>query len=419
MNNEFAIATVTLTLRDLLDKIKDIKDSGEFSQIPIDARPTSEVLVTNLPLDEAYEADKSKNYVNLFLYHVEHSKDWRNRDLPGTVKPGETGFPPLALNLYYIITTYGQNGNEVISHLLLGKAMSILHDHALLGRDELKIAFELSGVHQQVERLRISPQPISLDEVSKLWSGFQTQYRLSAAYEVSVVFIESKHPATAPLPVLTLGKDDKGVSLQTGLIPPLPAITAATPPNQQPGALPGDLLTIAGRNLEGDTVSVRFMNPHLAQPIEVSPEPGGTASKLTVTLPNQPAQWPAGLYTLEVVVTTGGGPKVTNKMPLAILPRINTINIAPTSPPAVGKYIATITCTPQVMPEQTVSLLLGSQEFRAETHPAQTGTLTFRLYDVADGVYFTRLRVDGVDTLLIDRSVTPPVFNNTQKVTIP
>jgi hypothetical protein len=34
------------------------------------------------------------------------------------------------------------------------------------------------------------------------------------------------------------------------------------------------------------------------------------------------------------------------------------------------------------------------------------------------GDYWTRLRVDGIDSMLVDRSKTPPVFDPTQKVTV-
>jgi hypothetical protein len=37
---------------------------------------------------------------------------------------------------------------------------------------------------------------------------------------------------------------------------------------------------------------------------------------------------------------------------------------------------------------------------------------------VPAGEYLTRLRIDGVDSQLVDRSVTPPVFDNTQLVTV-
>ena len=48
--------------------------------------------------------------------------------------------------------------------------------------------------HEQIERVRITPQPLSVDELSKLWTAFQTHFRISAAYQVSVVLIESTRP---------------------------------------------------------------------------------------------------------------------------------------------------------------------------------------------------------------------------------
>ncbi|NNG00314.1 MAG: DUF4255 domain-containing protein [Desulfobacteraceae bacterium] len=420
MSNEFAVAAVTLTLRNLLDKIKDIQDSDEFNLLPADAKPTAEILVTNLPLDEAHEFDAAKNQVNLFLYHVEHSPGWRNMDLPGRIKPGETGHPPLALNLYYVITAYGENGSELIGHLLLGKAMSLLHDHAVFGRDEIKAAFEISGLHDQIERVRITPQPISLDEISKLWTGFQTQYRLSAAYQVAVVLIESKRPAKTPLPVLTRGEDDQGVASQPNLLPPYPALSSVTPPNNQPGAKIGDVLILTGHHLQGDSMVLRFKTPRLAEPIERPPLAGGTDIQATVGLPDDPANWPVGFYTLEAVISNAGEPdRTTNKIPLMIVPSITSTAITPLNPPVESAYTATVTCSPQIKPEQHTALLLGGREFEAENHPAQTDTLTFRLAEIADGEYPVRLRIDGVDSLLVDRSVEPPVFDPSQKVTIP
>lgn len=421
MTNEFAIAAVTLTLRNLLDKIKDIKDSDEHAQLPTDAKPAAEIMVTNLPLDEAHEFDKAKNQVNLFLYHVEHSEAWRNMDIPGRVKQGETGHTPLALNLYYIITAYGEGGSELIGHLLLGKAMSLLHDHALFGRAEIKNAFAVSGLHKQVERVRITPQPISLEEVSKLWTGFQTQYRLSAAYQVALVLIESKRSSRTPLPVLTRGVDDGGVFVQPNLLPPFPMIEDLSLPNNQPGAIPGGILTLNGHHLAGDSVVVRFMNSHLTEVKEVTPEAGGTEKEIKVELPDEPADWPAGFYTLAAVISKAGEQdRSTNEVSFMVVPRIIfPIGIGPLSPPLPGGFIATVTCNPQVLPEQNAALLLGDREFPAQDHPDKTDTLTFRLSEIPDGEYYVRLRIDGVDSLLIDRSVTPPIFDITQKVTIP
>lgn len=430
MSNELAIAAVTIALRNLLDGIQEIKDNTElYNQLPEDLKPKTEITVTNLPLDEAYEKNKDKNYVNLFLYHVEHSAAWRNMDIPGQVKQGETGHSPLALNLYYIITAYGEEGNELIGHLLLGKAMSILHDHSLLGRNEIKTAFELSEVHKQVERLRITPQPISLDEVSKLWTGFQTQYRLSAAYEAAVVLIESKRPTRTPLPVLTRGGtdeegDEKGVSVQPHLIPPFPTLEDVTPPDNQTGALLEDVLTLTGHHLGGDSVTLLFSHPLLDDPIEIPLDPGDwTETGITVQLPNEPDNWPAGFYKVAAFITKAGEQdRTTNEIPFMLMPQIDfnapvPIEIVPVSSP-VG-YQVTVTCIPEVMPDQGVSLLLGDQAFPADSFTTQTNELTFLLTDVSPGEYYVRLRIDGVDSPLIDQSGEVPVFDSNYKVTIP
>jgi hypothetical protein len=262
--------------------------------------------------------------------------------------------------------------------------------------------------------------------MSKVWMTFQTQYRVSAAYQVSVVLIESTRPAKTPLPVLTRGPGDEGAVAQPDLTPPFPTLEAVHPPNQQPSArlgdppdVPSDVLTLSGHHLEGDSVVVRFTNPRLAAPIQVAPLAGGTATEITVQLPDDPANWPAGFYTLAAVVSKAGEPdRTTNELPFALAPRILDITPNPAARDPSGDVTLTLTCSPQVRPEQRAALLLGDREILAQPHPAQTDTLTFLVTNAPTGEHFVRLRVDGVDSLLVDRTVTPPVFDETQKVTI-
>jgi hypothetical protein len=429
MSTEFAIAAVTIALHNLLEGIQELKNDPELiKQLPEGLKPSENIEVITLPLDAAYTPkNKGINYVNLFLYNVEHSAAWRNMDLPGRAKQGETGLPPLALNLYYIITAHGQNDDELIGHLLLGKAMSILHDHPLLGRDELKTALQAGGLHNQIERLRITPQPISLDEISKLWTGFQTQYRLSAAYEVSVVLIESKRPARTPLPVLTRGGknakgDEKGVFVQPGLIPPYPTLETVTFPGKREGALLGDLLTFTGHHLVGDDITMRFSHPHLEDPLEIFLNPGDwTEKEIKVTLPVEPDKWPAGFYTVTAFIENSGGQdRTTNGIPLMLMPSI-TFPITFTTEASPVGYRAAVDCSPKVLPDQNASLLLGDREIPADSHSEdKTDKLTFFLADVSPGEkYFVRLRIDGVDSPLIDRTKEPPVFIAECEETIP
>ena len=64
--------------------------------------------MTTLPLDKA-RGNNNNNQLNLFLYQIARNAAWSNRDIPQQVKPGETGVPPLALNLYYLVTAYGRD----------------------------------------------------------------------------------------------------------------------------------------------------------------------------------------------------------------------------------------------------------------------------------------------------------------------
>ena len=55
----------------------------------------------------------------------------------------------------------------------------------------------------------------------------------------------------------------------------------------------------------------------------------------------------------------------------------------------------------------------------ADVHATLTDTLTFHFGDVGQGAQWVRLTVDGVESLLLDRSSVPPAFDPTQKVTVP
>jgi len=415
MSNEFAISAVTLTLRNLLDHVKELKDSDILDELPTTVKPKAEILVTNLPLDEAYEFEQGKNQVNIFLYHVEHSASWRNREIPGRIKNGESGNPPLGLNLYYLITAYGENKNETIGHILLGKAMSILHDHPVLGKEELKEALTISRLHEQIERVRITPQPISIDEVSKLWTGFQSQYKLSVAYQVSVILIESKRPTTTPLPVLRRGIADRGVLLEPSVVSGFPIIDGINFPNRQNAAQLGDILTVKGSLLKGDSTIIRFHSRRLENTIEVVVQPGAADGEVKVQI--VPGLWVAGVYSATAVVTRGTKTKTSNSFPFTLVPTITMpIVIAPGSPPGENNYIATISFNPPLIEAQVANLLLGNREFKPEEYDAPVNTLTFHLNEVEDGEYYFRLRIDGADSLFIDTTVTPPVFRAANKI---
>lgn len=412
MSNPLAIAATTLTLQAILQ-------SGVLSD-PDDVDLT-DTTVTILPPDKA-RGNGNANQLNLFLYQILPNAAWRNMNIPSQVAPGETGNPPLALTLHYLLTAFGKDNDTTLpyGHHLLGKAMSILYDHALLGPDEIRAAtaasYPDSDLDKQVERVRITLQPMSLEEISKLWTGLVTQYRLSVGYEVSVALIDSTQPKKTPLPVLARGAGDKGVTLQASLISPFPALAQIQFPNSQTSARLGDVIVLTGNQLDGTSVGLQFNHPLWTNPVEVPPQAGGTAIQVSVQIPNAPTTWPAGFYTVGLLVQRPGESyrRSTNQLSFSLAPKVT---VAPAS--SAGPNIAyTANCSPEVWPGQRASLLVGDQEVLADAHATQTASLTFRAQNLSKGAFFIRLRVDGVDSLLVNRSLTPPQFDPTQKVTV-
>jgi hypothetical protein len=409
MSNSQAVAAVTATLQAIL-----------LNETPIGSPDLSDLSVSILPLDKARGAN-TNNQLNLFLYMVARNPAWSNSPMTGQVKSGEIGYPPLPLNLYYLMTAFGRDDDVVqpFGHELLGRAMSVLHDHAVLSPADIVSATQTllpgSDLASQVERIRLTFHPLSIDELSKLWTGFSMQYRLSAAYEVGVALIESSRAAQAGLPVLARGPGDQGPQAQSNLLPPEPTLIALTPPGDQPSAKLGDVVTLSGVNLSGSNIQVLFAHPLLAAPAAATPS-GGDDSTITVQVPPTPAALPAGFYTVTVTLQRPGETflRTTNAVSMALAP---TVALSPATA-AAGTITYTATVSPDVLPAQHASLLLGAAEVFAAPHPTQTGTLTFVATDVAAGQIWFRLRVDGVDSQLVDRSQTPPVFDPSQQVTV-
>jgi hypothetical protein len=413
MSNALAIAAVTAALRNLLS-------AGLTDELP-------GIKVTTQPPDKARDPNAAPNQVNLFLYNVSYNAAWLNMNMPSQIKPNETGFPPLPLVLHYLITAYGENDDaqDPVSHTLLSTAMRVLHDHSVLGADEIKAALADNDLGEQVERVRITPQPMSIDEMSKLWTIFQTNYRISAAYQVSVVLIESTRQARTPLPVLTRGKDDRGIESQPDLTPPFPMLSTLTVPGKRPSARLGDTITLEGFHLDGDTVTAQFKHPRLENILIVTPV-FGTSTTVEVPLPdiNAAQDWVSGVYTVSLLIAKAGEQdRVTNELPFALAPLITSA--LPLTATLNGDAAEVeLACSPKVLPEQRALLLLSDPDARqitTEPHATETDTLTFIITDAplsAEGFYI-RLRVDGVDSLLVtDYEAVPPAFDRNQKVKI-
>jgi len=358
--------------------------------------------------------------LNLFLHQVSPNAGWRNVDLPSMDARGRrSASPPLAIDLHYLLTAYGPE--ELQAEVLLGFGMQLLHEFPVLDRgeieDRLPATLQGSLLGRQVETIRIIPERMGTEELSKLWSALQAHFRPSAAYHVSVILIQPVAAGRSAMPVLKRGPVDPvtgrelGIAAQPDLLPSLPAIMSVRGPDKQPAAVLGQPVTVEGHRLEGASCAVRLEHPVLKVRRDISALPGNPSESLQFNVPNQPAQLPVGTYRLRALVQRAGEPepRETNQLAFTILPNVTNLPIT-VNLDAQGDATVTLQCRPNVRPFQSASLILGSCEVPAEPHPASTGTLTFVCPNATPGAHLARLRVDGIDSLIVDRSVTPPVF---------
>jgi hypothetical protein len=182
MSNYTAIEDVGMTIINLLwNKMKDQTDV-----IPSDSTENSIVLGSPGEIE-----DRENVRLSLFLYQVTENVHLKNQEMQ-QITSSRLRYPPLTLDLFYMLTSHSgtqnqQNRTERTreEHRRLGRAMQILHDNSIL-------ALEGSDA-DSMEELRITLNPMSLDDMTKIWTTFQGRsYRPSACYLVTPVKIDSE-----------------------------------------------------------------------------------------------------------------------------------------------------------------------------------------------------------------------------------
>jgi hypothetical protein len=432
MSTALAIAGVTAVLRDRLnDGLVNHNVTGILG---------STVTVSVLPPDRVVaEGSTETSQLNLFLYQVTPNLGWRNEGLPSADAAGrhQLSNPPLALDLHYLLSAY--SGGDLHAEILLGYAMQLLHEFPVLSRQMIRTALTPSpelgpglppalqalsdcGLADQVEQIRITPQFLNTEESSRLWTATQSHYRPTAAYQVSVVLIEANRPTRRPLPVLA-----RGVAVMPDLVPPLPAIEAVVPADDQPVVLLGEPVTLQGRHLDGGSRQVRFGSERLDVEELVAARGAGSADRMEVVIPvggsvepdpsdPDPLAWtprfPVGVYEVSALLVPPGSthPRETNRLACVLAPSIT--NLPQTvARDGAGDATITITFAPALRPGQSASLLLGEEELLPEAFAAPTTSLNFILSNAAAGaVLLARLRIDGIDSPIVDHSATTPTF---------
>ncbi len=159
------------------------------------------------PLDDA---DSAGAALILFLYRIAPNPSLRNSEH----RVASIGTPPvlvfknsLPLDLYYLVTVgTTPNASEETPLRALGHVLQALHS-----------APELVGAAVGQETIRVSLEPLTTEEASRIWALFPTaNYRTTIAYVATPVWLDPAEPA-ALAPAVTEDRLRGGAAVAGGV----------------------------------------------------------------------------------------------------------------------------------------------------------------------------------------------------------
>ncbi|HEU0051520.1 MAG TPA: DUF4255 domain-containing protein [Longimicrobium sp.] len=389
MSNYLAVATVTETIAQVIrDAVSPVVPGAEVT--------------TDRPDKAAKDAAAR---VNVYLYQVAPNPALRNSDLPMRQPDGSLASRPrTALDLFYLINFYGRD-EQLIGQQLLGLTAAALHEHAILTRGDILRAIEAapggflngSNLAEQSEAIKISPNAMALEELSKLWSmAFQVPYTLSVAYQASVVLIDGS-PVPTALPVRSAPPSVGPGS--AARVDSIAADGAAGTP-----IVMGSTLVVRGRGFGGAGTTVQVGGIVLTP---LAGDVGDTQVKVALT----DSRLASGTNSLSVLVP-GAAPSSPARF--VIQPTITAVRLKKAT--GGGDASLRITLDPTVWTTDAVTVMLNrtgssvgsppsAYAFDVATPPAtdtpqRVPTVAVPIPGVTSGTYLVRVSVNGVESPL-------------------
>ncbi|MEO7719464.1 MAG: DUF4255 domain-containing protein [Capsulimonas sp.] len=204
MAHSLILASVTAILKNIVEN--GLVDRAVTTSIGGDA-----VVSASSP-DRITTGADEKPQINLFLYQVQ-PKGLYSQSRHADPEEAGVGYP-VSLELYYLVTAYGAQDLQI--EVLLGCVLTLLSEQGTLTRETIgSILTALSSnkggrvvnpmaatladpkLLDRLEQIKILPQTMNLDEISRLWTTLQARYRPSAIYKVMVT-IQKDVPAGKP-----------------------------------------------------------------------------------------------------------------------------------------------------------------------------------------------------------------------------
>ncbi|MEW5868213.1 MAG: DUF4255 domain-containing protein [Chloroflexota bacterium] len=134
-------------------------------------------------------------HVSLWLYMVRRDPD-RLNDLPRRLSTNQFAPQPLPLNLYYLVTPIAKD--SIGEQILLGRVLQVFSDHARI----VGTVQGISDLDPGDGELHINLEPLTLEEITRVWSALQESYQLSVSYLVQTILVDSARQPMLMEPVL-------------------------------------------------------------------------------------------------------------------------------------------------------------------------------------------------------------------------
>lgn len=207
-----AIRDASESLRRFLEQaLQDDPDLSPYFD-PADPSPNAiGTMVVTLDTPQELE-ERELEGVSLWLYLVQREEFTLNRP-PRRIGIDRIAPAPLPLRLHFLVTPLvnGETRQDAtpLEHIILGKLLQVLHDEARLSGAAL-----LGNLAGSNLAFTVRLEPLSLEEITRVWDALDRSYQLCVSYELSVVEIDAALEPVVAAPVLT-------VSSETGIALPL------------------------------------------------------------------------------------------------------------------------------------------------------------------------------------------------------
>ena len=301
--------------------------------------------------------------IGVYLFHVLENAHYKNYPAPGQDQP-PVSFTPMPLNLFYQLSANIRDVNDeedaIQEQRLMSVAMKALHDHPQVMQT---MVFPPNPAFQPKDiNIKITLQNLTPAESVQYWAAADSPVRLSAYYEVSVVFMQPEIPRSYAGRVLSYGNyifvqgAPQITASQNTIEFPSPVDSTTMQVKIQPAQAPPAIVTPPPINsivsFFGTSFNAGALQLLLISPLWTEPAVADAAWNVTLVSENQvdavvqptavlrdsltPVDILPGLYAAQIniskKVTLSNGTIKTfnhssNQFPFSVMPRVDTITL--------------------------------------------------------------------------------------------